>query len=81
MSKYTECAVKNHMTEVLINFVLCVQLMTVNSVVFTVKAVDADGDMITYTIDHSSVRCSTDCPHTSVHVFYVCLNSPMTCYL
>lgn len=33
-----------------------VQLTPVNSVVFTVKAVDADGDMITYIIDQSSVR-------------------------
>nr|XP_046235491.1 protocadherin-15 [Scatophagus argus] len=30
------------------------ELTAVNSVVFTVRAVDADGDMITYIVDHSS---------------------------
>lgn len=34
---------------------ICPQLTAVNSVVFTVKAVDADGDTITYVIDQSSV--------------------------
>lgn len=31
------------------------QLTAVNSVVFTVKAIDADGDTITYIIDRASV--------------------------
>lgn len=40
---------------------LGLQLVAVNSVVFTVKAVDADGDTLTYSIDRSSVRT----PHTT----------------
>lgn len=43
--------------------VLRLQLTAVGSVVFTVKAVDADGDTMTYTIDSSSVRT----PHPDVH--------------
>lgn len=43
--------------------VLGLQLTAVGSVVFTVKAVDADGDTMTYTIDSSSVRT----PHLDVH--------------
>lgn len=38
---------------------LRLQLVAVNSVVFTVKAVDADEDTLTYTIDSSSVRTHT----------------------
>lgn len=38
---------------------LRLQLVAVNSVVFNVKAVDADGDTLTYTIDNSSVRTHT----------------------
>lgn len=34
----------------------CVQLTAVNSVVFAVEARDADGDVISYVIDPSSVR-------------------------
>lgn len=34
---------------------VCVQLTAVDSVVFTLKAADADGDMISYIIDGSSV--------------------------
>lgn len=41
---------------VFVKLILCLQLTAVNSVVFTVKAVDADGDMIAYIIDGSSVR-------------------------
>lgn len=36
--------------------VLRLQLTAVDSVVFTVRAVDADGDTMTYTLDSSSVR-------------------------
>lgn len=43
--------------------VLRLQLTAVGSVVFTVKAVDADGDTMTYTIDSSSVRT----PHLDLH--------------
>lgn len=43
--------------------VLRLQLTAVGSVVFTVKALDADGDTMTYTIDSSSVRT----PHPDVH--------------
>lgn len=38
---------------------LSVQLTSVNSVVFTVKALDADGDKIRYVLDQSSVRRRT----------------------
>lgn len=34
---------------------LCLQLLTVNSMVFTVKARDGDGDTITYMTDKSTV--------------------------
>lgn len=57
---------------------LSVQLMAPNSVVFTVKAVDVDGDMIHYCIDQSSVRPGLStyfCPYP-VHVF---INFPFTC--
>lgn len=61
---------------------VCLQLTAVNSVVFTVKAVDADGDMITYIIDQSSVRFSTAlstywCPGLE----FAFMNSPIFCYL
>lgn len=61
---------------------LCLQLTAVNSVVFTLKAVDKDGDMISYIIDQSSVRWSTSlsiyfCP-CPVYVF---MNSSVTCFL
>lgn len=51
-----------------------------NSVVFTVKAVDADGDMISYIIDPSSVRITptnccltTSCSSLLSHLSSVCL--------
>lgn len=60
------------------------QLTAVNSVVFTVKAVDADGDMITYIIDQSSVRTSGLSTHFCLCLVYVsvsCHLSPVTCQL
>lgn len=62
---------------------MCVQLTAVNSVVFTVKAIDADGDMISYIIDQSSVRCGMGlstyfCP-CAMHVTR--LNTPVNCHL